>query len=59
MGDEVKDFYFLTSGLARYYYLTEDGKEFNKSLAEVEGHLISSISSVARRFFTFKCKRTL
>ena len=48
MGDEVKDFYFLTSGLARYYYLTEDGKEFNKSFAEVEGHLLSSISSVAR-----------
>lgn len=48
MGDDVKDFYFLTSGLARYYYLTDEGKEFNKSFAEVEGHLLSSISSVVR-----------
>jgi len=46
MEDDVKDFYFLIDGLARYYYLTEDGKEFNKSFAEKKGHLLSSISSV-------------
>jgi CRP-like cAMP-binding protein len=45
--DKVEDFYFLISGLARYYYLTEDGKEFNKSFAEKQGHLLSSISSVS------------
>ena len=45
-GDIVEDFYFLTSGLARYYYLREDGKEFNKSFAVKKGHLLSSISSV-------------
>ncbi|MGB5867649.1 MAG: Crp/Fnr family transcriptional regulator [Arcobacteraceae bacterium] len=45
--DDVKDFYFLIDGLARYYYLTEDGKEFNKSFAEKQGHLLSSISSVS------------
>ena len=47
--DDVKDFYFLTSGLARYYYPTEDGKEFNKSFAQTQGHLISSISSVTKQ----------
>lgn len=45
--DEVNDFYFLIEGLARYYYLTEDGKEFNKSFAEKQGHLLSSIASVS------------
>lgn len=45
--DEVEDFYFLIEGLARYYYLTFDGKEFNKSFAEKQGHLLSSISSVS------------
>ena len=47
MEDKVTDFYFLIKGLARYYYLNEDGKEFNKSFAEKQGHLISSISSVS------------
>lgn len=45
--DKVEDFYFLIEGLARYYYLTFDGKEFNKSFAEKQGHLLSSISSVS------------
>jgi len=48
MEDDVKDFYFLIEGLARYYYLTTDGKEFNKSFAEKKGHLLSSISSVTK-----------
>jgi len=48
MEDIVKDFYFLIEGLARYYYLTTDGKEFNKSFAEKRGHLLSSISSVTK-----------
>jgi len=48
MGDKVEDFYFLIDGLARYYYLTEDGKEFNKSFAQIQGHLLSSISSVSK-----------
>lgn len=47
MEDKVDDFYFLIQGLARYYYLTEEGKEFNKSFAEKQGHLLSSISSVS------------
>ena len=48
MEDKVKDFYFLIEGLARYYYLCENGKEFNKSFAEKQGHLISSVSSVSK-----------
>jgi len=44
--DDVKDFYFLLDGIARYYYLTTDGKDFNKSFAYKKGHLLSSISSV-------------
>jgi len=48
MDDDVQNFYFLIKGLARYYYLTTDGKEFNKSFAEKKGHLISSISSVTK-----------
>jgi CRP-like cAMP-binding protein len=47
MEDKINDFYFLIEGLARYYYLTLDGKEFNKSFAEKQGHLLSSISSVS------------
>ena len=46
VGDDVKDFYFLVDGIARYYYLTPDGKDFNKAFAYKKGHLLSSISSV-------------
>jgi len=37
--------YFMTQGLARYYYLTLEGKEFNKSFS-VPGNVVSSISSL-------------
>lgn len=47
IGDNVTDFYFLIEGLARYYYISDEGKEFNKSFAEKPGHLLSSISSVS------------
>ncbi len=47
IGDKVNAFYFLVQGLARYYYISESGKEFNKSFAEKPGHLLSSISSVS------------
>jgi len=47
IGDKVTDFYFLIEGLARYYYISDSGKEFNKSFAEKPGHLLSSISSVS------------
>ena len=44
--DKVDDFYFLIKGLARYYYISDNAKEFNKSFAQEPGHLLSSISSV-------------
>ena len=44
--EDVKDFYFLLNGIARYYYLTPEGKDFNKAFAYKKGHLLSSISSV-------------
>lgn len=47
IGDKVTNFYFLIEGLARYYYISDSGKEFNKSFAEKQGHLLSSISSVS------------
>lgn len=47
IGDKVTNFYFLIEGLARYYYISDNGKEFNKSFAEKQGHLLSSISSVS------------
>lgn len=44
-GDIVRDIHFVYSGLARYYYLTDEGKEFNKSFAP-RGDVISSILSL-------------
>ncbi|HIP13258.1 MAG TPA: Crp/Fnr family transcriptional regulator [Arcobacter sp.] len=46
--DKIEDFYFLIDGVARYYYFKDNGKEFNKSFAQKQGHLISSISSVTQ-----------
>ncbi len=36
-GDIVKNFYFITKGLVRFFYSTEDGKEFNKHFAMENG----------------------
>ncbi|MCH9813668.1 MAG: Crp/Fnr family transcriptional regulator [Epsilonproteobacteria bacterium] len=44
-GDKVKNICFISSGLVRFYYLTENGKDFNKSFAS-QGEIISSISSL-------------
>ncbi len=44
-GEIVKDLHFLLSGIARYYYLTPNGKEFNKSFAWC-GQALSSVSSL-------------
>jgi len=45
-GDVITELHFLLSGIARYYYLTHDGKEFNKSFARC-GQVLSSVSSLA------------
>ncbi|MBI9050993.1 MAG: Crp/Fnr family transcriptional regulator [Anaerolineaceae bacterium] len=32
-GDVIRNFYFILNGLVRFYYSTEEGKEFNKHFA--------------------------
>lgn len=52
-GDRVKEFYFVVTGLLRYYYLTPEGKEFNKAFAkggDFAGSICGLISSVPSRF---------
>ena len=44
-GDVVSNVYFQTSGLTRFYYLHENGKEFNKSFA-APNQVVSSIFSL-------------
>ncbi|MEH6579876.1 MAG: Crp/Fnr family transcriptional regulator [Amphritea sp.] len=44
-GHIVTDLYFQTSGLARFYYLHQSGKEFNKSFS-TKGQVISSVASL-------------
>jgi CRP-like cAMP-binding protein len=36
-GDVVNNFYFILKGLVRFFYGTEDGKEFNKHFAMENG----------------------
>lgn len=33
-GDNVSEIYFILRGLVRYFYLTDQGKEFNKAFAQ-------------------------
>ncbi len=33
-GEPMRDFFFIISGLVRYYYSTENGKEFNLIISE-------------------------
>ncbi len=44
-GEKVSTIGFLVQGLARYYYLTKEGVEFNKSFSRA-GQVLSSISSL-------------
>jgi len=37
-GEVANNFYFITSGLVRFFYCTEDGKEFNKHFAMENGY---------------------
>lgn len=43
-GDCPEQLYFIHSGLVRFYYLTSDGKEFNKNFVE-DGSVVTSLSS--------------
>ena len=41
----MSDFFFITKGLVRLFYLTEDGKEFNKAFA-MENDFVGSFRSM-------------
>lgn len=43
-GDTLEDLYFVFSGLVRYYYVTPDGKEFNKNFVS-SGGVATSLSA--------------
>jgi len=45
-GDVADNFYFILEGLARFFYSTEDGKEFNKHFAVENGFAGSFYSLV-------------
>lgn len=44
-GEPVTNFYFIISGLVRYFYLTEAGKECNKAFA-MENDMVGSLSAL-------------
>ena len=43
-GDNVVDSYFVLSGIARYFYINDKGKEYNKSFI-TDGDVLMSFSS--------------
>jgi len=43
-GDTLEELFFVNSGLVRYYYLTPDGKEYNKNFVS-SGSVVTSLSS--------------
>jgi CRP-like cAMP-binding protein len=60
-GDVAKNFYFIIEGLVRFFYSTEDGKEFNKSFAVENGYAGSFHSLILQApcgFFIQTLERT-
>ncbi len=60
-GDVAKNFHFIIEGLVRFFYSTEDGKEFNKSFAMENGYAGSFHSLVLQApcgFFIQALERT-
>jgi CRP-like cAMP-binding protein len=60
-GDVAENFYFIIDGLVRFFYSTEDGKEFNKSFAMENGYAGSFHSLVLQApcgFFIQALERT-
>lgn len=43
-GDTLEELFFVNSGLVRYYYLTPEGKEYNKNFVS-SGSVVTSLSS--------------
>jgi CRP-like cAMP-binding protein len=52
-GDVVKNFYFINRGLLRFFYSTEDGKEFNKHFAMENGFAGSFHSLILQKPCSF------
>lgn len=54
-GDDLQELFFIGSGLVRYFYVTPDGREFNKSFVS-SGSVVTCLSSFLERlpapFFT-------
>ena len=46
-GEPVTDFYFINTGLVRFFYLKEEGKEYNKAFA-MENDFVGSFSAMIR-----------
>lgn len=60
-GEPVTDFFFLMSGFVRFFYLTEDGKEFNKAFAQENqfvGSFGAEVSKEPCRFSVQAMERT-
>ncbi len=60
-GDVAQNFYFIIEGLVRFFYSTEDGKEFNKSFAMENGYAGSFHSLILQApcgFFIQALERT-
>ncbi len=61
-GDILTSLFFVHSGLVRYFYLTPDGKEFNKNFVTVGG-VVTSLSSFLEggpsSFFTEALEETV
>lgn len=47
-GQYADTLWFLTEGVIRFYYLTEEGKEFNKAFARA-GELVGPLAAIAAR----------
>jgi CRP-like cAMP-binding protein len=60
-GEVAQNFYFIVEGLVRFFYSTEDGKEFNKSFAMQGGYAGSFHSLILQApcgFFIQALERT-
>ena len=61
-GEPVTDFFFIIKGLVRFFYLTEEGKEFNKAFAmenEFAGSFSAMIFDAPCRYYVQALEKTV
>ena len=61
-GEPVPDFFFIIKGLVRFFYLTEEGKEFNKAFAmenEFAGSFSAMIFDAPCRYYVQALEKTV